>query len=165
MDVQAGDLAKGALAGALGGAAGAFVLERAMGQHKKPASPKDPKVKVASAVVEKVAGDGLDEGQYRVAGRSVHYTTGMVSGALYGVAAELMPRAATLGWGALFGAAVWATLPETILPALGLAPPPWERPAKEQAKNLGHHVLFGMTTETVRRPVRAALGSLTRSRT
>jgi len=65
----------------------------------------------------------------------------------------------TLGWGALFGAAVWAVLPEATLPALGLAPPPWERPPKQQAVSLGEHAVFGIVTESVRRPVRAAMGA------
>src|SRR5581483_11959655 len=131
------DLAKGALAGAIGG--------------------EDPKLAVANAVVEPLTGEEVPETQKKLAGQVVHYATGAVTGALYGMAAEATP-AATWGWGLPFGAAVWAALPAATLPALDLAPPVTQQPPKAVARNLGMHLLFGAVAETVRRPVRAMMG-------
>lgn len=158
------ELAKGALAGALAGAAAGFLMERTMKwmqrrrQEKAPhADPKgspggDPKV----ALVEKTGLDVPREREKLVAG-AVHYAMSGVSGAIYGAAAEVTPLV-TLGWGAVFGLAVWAAAPATALPALDLAPPPSELPAKANATSLAMHALFGVATETARRPLRAMMG-------
>jgi hypothetical protein len=149
------EVVKGALAGALAGVGSSWLLEKLMSRGREPGDPsKDPKVKVArgvvgDAIVERVGPRGV--------GRAVHYATGMGAAAAYGALAEVAP-AATFGWGALFGVAVWATLPQATLPAMGLAPPPWEREVKEQAKNLGYHVVYGVATEALRRPLRATMG-------
>ncbi|MEA3199864.1 MAG: hypothetical protein QOE90_1292 [Thermoplasmata archaeon] len=161
---QGSDLAKGALAGAVAGLAAGFVMERAMkwmqrrqrheGAHTEKTTPQgeDPKV----AIVEK-AGVEVPEERAKLVAGLVHYGMSGVSGAIYGAAAEVTPLA-TILWGVPFGLAVWAAAPATTLPALGLAPPPSEVPAKAHATSLAMHALFGAATETVRRPLRAAMG-------
>jgi len=156
------DLAKGALAGALAGVAAAGVMGLAMKRMAKrrgqgEGGGKDPKLVVANAVAEPLKGEEISEAREKLASEAVHYATGAVSGALYGMAAEVTP-AATWGWGLPFGAAVWAALPVAALPALDLAPPVTQRPAKAVAENLGMHLLFGAVAETVRRPARAMMG-------
>jgi len=155
------DLAKGALAGAIAGVAAAGVMGYAMKRMDKRRARKgggeDPKLAVANAVVEPLTGEEVPETQKKLAGQVVHYATGAVTGALYGMAAEATP-AATWGWGLPFGAAVWAALPAATLPALDLAPPVTQQPPKAVARNLGMHLLFGAVAETVRRPVRAMMG-------
>lgn len=150
----AGDLAKGALAGAAAGLAAGFVMERAMRwmQRREEHEHADPKV----ALVEKAGVEVSPKREKLVAG-AVHYAMSGVSGAIYGVAAEVTP-AVTLGWGSLFGVAVWAGAPATALPALGLAPPPTEIPAKANATSLAMHAFYGVMTETARRPLRAMMG-------
>lgn len=161
-------LAKGALAGAVAGAAGAWVMERAMNAAMgpppvDPTAPEqpmtqDPKLRVANAVLERTTGRPVPPGRERAAQEAVHYAMGAVSGALYGAAVEAAPRLKA-GWGLPFGAAVFLAAPEAALPALGLAPPPTQQPLKQQAMGLGMHLLYGAATETVRRPLRAAMGS------
>lgn len=91
------------------------------------------------------------------AGTAVHLAFGIVTGALYGVAAEYAPRL-TAGAGVPFGLAVWLGPDETVLPLLGLSKPPRRIPAGVHATALAAHAVFGLTTEAVRRSARGALG-------
>src|SRR5439155_5933457 len=111
-----GDVAKGALAGAAGGMVASWVMEKLMRRTKERdegngTTPQshDPKVKVANALVQPLKGDEV--AHPRRAGRIVHYAFGAGSAAVYGALAEVAPIV-TLGFGALFGAAVWAAAPE-----------------------------------------------------
>jgi uncharacterized membrane protein YagU involved in acid resistance len=76
--------------------------------------------------------------------------------ALYGAAAEFAPGVTT-GEGALFGAAVWVTADEGVVPLLGLSKSPTEYPLSIHAYALASHLVYGLTTEVVRRAVRGAL--------
>lgn len=169
--LQASDVAKGALAGALGGAVGALVMDRAMRLMQRaqqndqeqekpdnPESPGDPKIEFANRyLVEPIKGREMSEDVQPVAAQAVHYGMGMVSGAIYGAAAEVSDLA-TVGHGTAFGAAVWAGASQTTMPLLDLAPPPWDQPTQQQAMMLGMHALYGAITETVRKPVRDLMG-------
>jgi uncharacterized membrane protein YagU involved in acid resistance len=59
--------------------------------------------------------------------------------------------------GAAFGTSVWAAADEVAMPALGLSGPTTERPTEMHWQSFASHVVFGVTAETVRRGVRAAL--------
>jgi len=56
-----------------------------------------------------------------------------------------------------FGAAVWAIADEGIVPAAGLSKSPTEYPLSIHAYALASHLVYGLTTELVRRTVRKAL--------
>jgi hypothetical protein len=47
--------------------------------------------------------------------------------------------------GLVFGADVWATS-LALLPAMGLAPPPWRQPLPSLAQDLGFHLVYGTVT-------------------
>ena len=113
-------------------------------------------VKAADAAVERVADRPLTPDEQDVAGPVMHYVFGAGVGAIYGVLAERRPEVTRLG-GVPFGLSVWATADQAGISALGLAPPPWLRPARAQQYALASHVTFGLTAELVRRAVRAAL--------
>jgi uncharacterized membrane protein YagU involved in acid resistance len=85
-----------------------------------------------------------------------HYAFGAVMGGLYGAFYEISPATRQMG-GAAFGTAVWATVDETALPLLRLSEPTPEPPAERHAQALAAHVVFGVTTEIVRRGLRALL--------
>lgn len=88
------------------------------------------------------------------AGEFVHLAFGALNGAVYGAAVELDDRARS-GAGIPFGLAVWGLADEGIVPALGLSRGPRDASAGLLAYGLMSHVVYGTTTELVRRALRA----------
>jgi uncharacterized membrane protein YagU involved in acid resistance len=122
-----------------------------------PASrQKDPTIKVASAIT-RGAGYELPRSQEPRAGSIVHYAFGGTVGALYGAAAGLVPKVA-LGLGLPFGVAVWLGAHVIAVPALSLSAPT-RRPLRQEAEELGLHLVYGATTDLVRRLISG--GSIT----
>ena len=118
--------------------------------------PDDATERVSSAISEGVFGQALTKSEKEVAGAAVHYAFGTTTGGLYGAAAELVPGITT-GAGLPFGVAVWLAADEAVLPALGLSKPATEYPLSTHAYALASHLVYGLTTEIVRRAVRGAL--------
>jgi hypothetical protein len=116
---------------------------------------EDATVKAAKRISRGVFHHELDEQEKKVAGPAVHYAMGAVSGAVYGAAAELAP-AVSLGAGLPFGAAVWLLADEVAVPAFGLSKSPREYPPEVHAQALGAHLVYGLTTDVVRRALRHA---------
>jgi uncharacterized membrane protein YagU involved in acid resistance len=81
---------------------------------------------------------------------------GATSGALYGAVAEVLPEV-KVGAGLPFGVAVWLIADEGIVPAAGLSKSASEYPLSIHAYAFASHLVFGLTTEIVRRAVRSAL--------
>ncbi len=116
----------------------------------------DATERVASFVAEKVFDRRLSEGEKDAAGTAVHYAYGTGTGAIYGAAVELAP-ALTAGLGTPFGAAVWLAADEGLVPLLGLSKSPAEYPLTTHIYSLASHLVYGLTTELVRRAVRDRL--------
>ncbi len=168
------NILKGLVAGAAGGLVASYVMDQFQyawfaiaksmknqeGQkeeEKKEESNEDPAtVKAAEAVSEKVFGHHLTDGEKEYGGQAVHYATGGGTAAIYGAAAELYPEV-TAGAGLPFGTAVWLVVDEGAVPALGLSKSPLEYPASNHIYAFVSHLVFGLTTEVVRRSVRRAL--------
>ncbi len=112
--------------------------------------------KLASAISETVFDRELTESEKEKAGAVVHYGFGASTGAIYGAAAEVVPGVTAYS-GLLFGAAVWAVADEAVVPALGLSKPPTEYPLSTHAYALSSHLVYGLTTEVVRRAARRIL--------
>jgi putative membrane protein len=158
---ETGAPVRGALVGLVAGllAAGAMSLahrgvEQALPKPTAQAAqqPEDATVKVASAIL-RLGGRTLAENEKPTAGTIVHYAFGASVGAIYGALAELAPRI-TAGIGLPFGLAVWLGAHVITVPALGLAEPPTRRPVGKEAEELGLHLVYGLTTEIVRRLLR-----------
>lgn len=115
-------------------------------------------VRAGNAVSELLFDHHLTKQGKETAGEIAHYAMGATSGAIYGVVAEMTP-AATIGQGAPFGAAVWLLADEAVVPAAGLSKGPTTYPISTHAYSLASHVVYGVTTELVRRTVRRALGN------
>jgi putative membrane protein len=150
------EIARGAVVGLVAGllAAGAMSLaHRALrGVDRQPVGadkPEDPTIVVARAAAS-LAGSTLDEDEKSRAGAAVHYAFGAAIGALYGAAAEVIPRVTT-ALGVLFGIAVWFGAHVVAVPALGLSEPPTRQPIGQEAQEFGLHVVYGSVTEFVRR--------------
>lgn len=162
---------KGAVAGAAGGLVASWVMNRFQTATSKVAElatsgnttlngestdGEDATVKTASAISERVADHHLTASEKKVAGPAVHYIFGSAMGALYGIAAELAPKSSA-GYGGPFGAALWFGADEVAVPMLGLSGSPAQVPMPTHASALAAHLVYGFTTDAVRRSVRRAL--------
>jgi hypothetical protein len=172
-----GSLWKGAVAGAAGGLLASWVMnqfqtvvgkitekakendqhssKRGDAESTDTAEGEDATVKAADRIARGVFHHTLSKQEKKVAGPAVHYAMGAVSGALYGAAAEMTP-AVTMGAGLPFGTAVWLAADEIAVPAFGLSKPPTRYPAPVHLQALGAHLLYGLTTDLVRRGLRRA---------
>jgi uncharacterized membrane protein YagU involved in acid resistance len=165
------DVVKGLAAGVAGGLLASLVMEQfqfAWGKvvsaiqnaqdHKKPRRRKeDPaNVKAAQSISKNVFGKKLATSQKRTAGEAMHYAMGTTSGAIYGMLSEASPLTTT-GDGLLFGTAVWLLADEVSVPALGFSKPANKIPLSTHVYALASHLIYGWTTEMVRRAVRKIL--------
>lgn len=116
----------------------------------------DATVKIARTLFEGVLGRKLKNDEKETAGTLVHYAFGIGMGATYGAMAEVAP-AVTAAVGIPFGVVFWVIADEIVVPALGLSKGPTEYPLSTHAYSLASHVVYGVTAEAVRRPLRAAL--------
>lgn len=179
---EKGNVLKGLAAGVVGGLVASFVMNKFQaawsavsesmansdGENDKGKSdegkksgqreePEPTTVKAAEAISKDVFDHDLTKSEKKYAGPAVHYATGAGSAAIYGAAAELFPKI-TRGAGLPFGVAVWLIVDEGAVPALGLSKSPLEYPASTHVFALASHLVFGLSTEMVRRAARRALG-------
>jgi putative membrane protein len=169
------NLLLGVLAGAAGGLAAAWMMNEFMaglGQKLQQAAQSDkenqqqeatkdePKedatMKAADAIAYAATGDHLSRAEKEQGGPIVHYAFGALTGAIYGGLAEYSPSV-TSGFGTSFGGVLFSTADMLAVPALKLAPSPADQPASAQASPFAAHIIYGATTELVRRIVRALL--------
>lgn len=126
-------------------------------QEQNGEPKEDSTMKAADAVVATVTGGrhlSLEEKQK--GGPVVHYGFGALMGGLYGGVAEYSD-AAKAGLGTGFGTALFAGADLVAVPALHLSPPLKEFPVKTLATPLAAHLVYGVTTELLRRGLRAIL--------
>jgi len=162
---NADDVIKGAVAGLVGGLVASFVMteyqallsklsEEEEKSKKKKEEPAN--VKTAEAISENVFDHKLKKSEKEPAGEAVHHAMGATSGLIYGIAAEIAP-VTTAGLGLPFGAAVWLVADDIVVPALGLSKPATKYPLSTNAYALSSHLVYGLTTDLVRRGVRNLL--------
>lgn len=163
--VNSSRVVKGAVAGLIGGVVATYVMTQFQtllsslsedkngsgGEEAEPAT-----VKAAKEISEGVFGHKLTKAKKEPAGEAMHYAMGGTSGLIYGVAAEIAP-VTTVGAGLPFGAAVWVVADDVVVPALGLSKPATEFPISTHAYALSSHLVYGLTTDLVRRAVRKVL--------
>ena len=169
------DPIKGAVAGAIGGAAGAYTMERfqewwlemenrAAPQRRAHAikdgtarqTDERATVKVAQRISKKALDAELPEELKPAAGEAVHYTTGATIGAIYGFVAEILPPARMFN-GLLMGSIVWWTADNIAMPAQKLGKKPEQVPPSRHAYSLASHLVYGFTAELVRSLVRLVI--------
>jgi hypothetical protein len=129
------------------------------GQDKdeEDAPQEDATMKTADAVVSTVTGGRhLSFEQKKKGGPVVHYAFGALMGGLYGALAEYS-SGVRAGFGTAFGGALFAGADLVAVPALKLSGSPADAPPSSLATPLAAHLVYGMTTEGVRRLLRAAL--------
>lgn len=86
-------------------------------------------------------------------GMAVHFAFGGAMGALYGGSAETNPDVAVSA-GLPFGMALWLAAHEIAVPALGWSKPPNRARFAEHVLELASHLVYGFTTDAVRRMIR-----------
>lgn len=174
--MDAPDLGKGVLAGAIGGLAASWAMTQfqalwsraagnaesasAGGRHdarewQERSEDQNATELVAQAVARAALGRPLSREELAVAAPAVHYGFGTTMGALYGGLAEL--RQVGVGDGAAWGTAIWIAGDEIAVPLLGLSRAPQSYSPDAHAQALASHVVFGVAAEIVRRRVRAML--------
>ncbi|MBE7184042.1 MAG: DUF1440 domain-containing protein [Methylobacterium mesophilicum] len=156
------DLAKGVVAGLAAGLVASLAMDLFQRvahrlQSSEEASDDDPAtVKAANAVARQFTGRPVPRFAKPAAGEAVHDATGTGLGALYGALAELAP-VATSGTGAGYAVATWAAFDGGAVPMLGWGPKPAETPPSSHAYGLASHLVYGVTLELARKPIRARL--------
>jgi hypothetical protein len=170
------------VAGLAGGLAGAWMMNRFQelasgirgGREASGAAPGEPRegrgpqpaqaagdasndatARLASVASELTLGRPLARDARVRAGSAVHFAFGAGAGMTYGLVGEAWP-VATAGLGIPFGLAVWALADEGLVPALGLSRDPRRLAAPVLFYGLLSHVIYGATTDAVRRMIRSA---------
>ena len=172
-------LLRGVLAGAAGGLAAAWIMNEFMTglgpavqqavasdeekresqthSNEQSQEPReDATMKAADAVTHAATGEHLTREQKEKGGPVVHYAFGALAGGIYGGLAEYSP-AARSGFGTSFGGVLFSAADFLAVPAFGLGPWPSDQPASAQATPFAAHIVYGVTTELVRRIVRLVL--------
>src|SRR5215831_13492533 len=137
---------RGVLFGAVGGAAGTFVLGKAMGFLSRLQSNRDkwierelvreePTQALARRVAQGGFGIELTTEQKQQLGKAVQYGYGMFWGAIYGVLRNKLP-ASSKAAGLPFGVGVGLIGPAVLLPLMDLYPPATEFPVSSHLRGL-----------------------------
>lgn len=162
---------RGAVAGVAGGLVASWLMNEFMTgpgkqlqQSLQDGSPppkqksgeeEDATMKAADAVVEiTTGGRHLSHEQRKKGGPIVHYAYGALMGGIYGGVAEFS-ETARAGLGTIFGSALFLGGDLVAVPALHLAPAPTDQPPSSMVNPFAAHLVYGSTTELVRRAVRA----------
>jgi hypothetical protein len=133
------------LRGVAAGAAGTAAMTAAQLAYYKATGgePSSTPAEVAKRVIGGVLRRPVPEDSDELLNNAMHWLYGTSWGALLGLAAA----GRRPGTGIAFGLVVWgASLVE--LPAMKLAPPPWEYELKSIAPDVGFHLLYGVATAT-----------------
>lgn len=168
-------LLRGILAGMAGGLAAAWVMNQFMAsagqtleqavqsdeenreQQAHSSEPKeDATMKAADAIAHSATGDHLSRAEKEEGGPIVHYAFGALTGGLYGGLAEYSSKV-TSGFGTSFGSVLFSTADLLAVPALNLGPSPSDQPTSALASPFAAHIIYGVTTEFVRRILRLLL--------
>jgi putative membrane protein len=127
-------------------------------RRQERGEPKiDATMRAADAVTAAVTGgQHLSLEGKQKSGPIVHYGFGAFMGALYGGVAEYS-RTVRTGLGTGFGAVLFAGADLVAVPGFHLSPPLREFPAKSLASPFAAHLVYGATTELLRRALRAVM--------
>jgi putative membrane protein len=162
-----GHIMRNVVAGVAGGLVASWAMEQFQGalgrldpdlggasggggqQHREPQS-EPATYKAADVISRAVAGHNVPREDKPLAGSLVHYAFGAAVGAMYGAAASQNEEVTS--WAGLpFGATVWLIADEVGVPLSGLSKPPTEYPLASHASAFATHLVYGATTEAVRR--------------
>lgn len=149
-----GDLARGAVAGAVGWCVMDAVL-RTLHDREAPAARRAedrarggvPALEALAERMAATAGVRLSDGRRQRAGTALQWLVGIGAGALYGV---LRPRLHVAGAarGLAYGVGFSLVVDEGLTPLLGLSPGPRAFPWQTHVRGLIGHLAFGLAADT-----------------
>ena len=147
------NLLKGALAGMIGGliATAAKTAAERIYPPRTHGEPEPPAV-----LAEKLGQPRLETPEKRAVEEGIHWGFGALTGAAYGMMAELYPSVTSKG-GSTFGLTLMTVTHEGALPALGLSAAPEDQEGRERRSEMATHIVYGVVCETVRNLVRRVL--------
>ncbi len=132
-------------------------LEQRKAQEQNGEPKQDATMKAADTITAlATGGQHLSMEEQQIGGPVVHYGFGALVGGLYGGLAEYS-SAVRKGFGTAFGSVLFAGADLVAVPALRLSPPLSESSAKSLANPYAAHLVYGATTELLRRVLRAVL--------
>lgn len=118
---------------------------------------EDATMKTADALVAATHhGQHLTHEERAKGGPAVHYAYGALMGGVYGALAEYLPVVRS-GFGTTYATALFVGGDLVAVPALGLSKPLSAYPAGSYANPFTAHLVYGLTTELVRRTARLLL--------
>lgn len=142
-----------AVEGALGGAAGTFLMQKGMGlvgklpEDYKPSQMKGDPAEYVVAKAESIAGRAIPLEHRDKAKQSTSWIYGVGWGVLLGAlapAVDFRSPGRALAAGAVFGAGVWAAGYAGWLPKAGLVDPIGQQSAKRSIAPILSHVVYGV---------------------
>ena len=154
---------KGALAGALGGLAGAWAMQgfRTVWDGREQATPQggifgfdeEADLNTIDKLCELALLPPLSREEALRAAAVLHYTYGALAGSAYGALSERFP-ATGWGLGTMFGASLWLVGDELAITVSGLSDP-WSKTGSSHLSALFAHLLFGSVTALTHRVFRS----------
>jgi putative membrane protein len=156
-------LTKGLLAGIAGGLVGSVAKSYAETlfpprlDHQTPhTSGRSGPPAVVADQLASATGTSFSELERHATATGLHWGFGTLIGGVYGTIAELQPKATS--WSGIpFGLTVNRVAHDQLLPAMGAIDPKAEQPAQERISQWMTHLVYGISTELVRRQVRKRL--------
>jgi putative membrane protein len=147
------NLVKGAIAGLVGGliATAAKTAAERIYPPRTHGEPEPPAV-----LAEKMGQPRLETTQKKAVVEGIHWGFGALTGAAYGMMAELYPSVTSKG-GTTFGLTLMTVTHEGALPALGLSAPAEQQEGRERRSEMATHIVYGIVCETVRNLVRRVI--------
>lgn len=131
--------------------------ENAAAARQNPDDTQDATMKAADRITETVTGgQHLTWSQQKTGGPIVHYSFGALMGGLYGGLAEYSD-VFSAGYGTGFGSALFAGADLFAVPTLHLSEPVAKTPTHTLAAPFAAHLVYGASTELVRRLMRNIL--------
>lgn len=153
----AGDLARGALAGAAAWCVMDQVLRALYDRESPRVRARESAARGGVPALERVAESGAEQVGVRLSGRErraggtvMQWTTAIAAGALYGALRGRVPGASA-GRGLAYGAAFSLVVDEGAVPLLGFSPGPRSFPWQTHARGVVGHLVFGVAAEAVLR--------------
>ncbi len=151
------DILKGALAGAVATWAmnqtttWLYARESEEARERETAARGgDTAYATAAESLAQMAGRDLSDEQKRRAGAGIHWATGIIAGAKYGLFRRYWPGVSA-GFGLLYGTAFFLMMDELMNPVLGLTPGPAAFPWETHARGLAGHLTYGAVNEATLR--------------
>ena len=123
-------------------------------REDKHEEKEDATMKAAGKLAQAL-GRNLSKQEKKKAGPIVHYLFGTIAGAVYGLVGEYLPLA-RVGFGTVFGAALFVLADELAVPALGLSGSATEAPLSSHLYGLSSHLVYGASAEGIRRGIAKA---------